>query len=561
MAISVGVAVVQARSMTDGDESKRVMHIATTPQDAQPQKVDWKSIPGVRDSGMEMSHSSFKKDYTEIARNSDFRNVMSNMNLKYSKTTEETAHSSETGFGISQALNESKRAKGKPRTVLNTSSLPGHSSYPEPGLELDKKEKGGRPVHWISEKPVWFQNPWLSWRTNGRMDMLSMFTHALRNMPALPTVGTLGISVRTPTWGTEDEHNNKIKATWLGHAFLIVKVPFVGSLERGAKVLFDPAFSNRCFPSQFHGPKRYTEPPWKIDDVPETPIMILSLATLFKCTFPPQVLAMLRLLKDHMHTQGWWDARQVEIPGMSFKDNQVWFQTPEPLVEIPLRISTWGMVDALTNIKVAWFGHASVIVVFPGRDTVILFVPPSLQSSASLKTLAIPSRKDSWVRMYFAGTVHLFVEHGGDKVEERPLCSTFKEFGEGFSGFDLAEDTRNTCLFPWIISSSVDAPRWFMLLYIDAYPDDGVDHGVNEESKKIDVVDGGFPLCNVCKTKSSLLPVFCLNFIHCSGNHMQMGCHTVIRVSASCKYKTKVNGSRKVQEIEPLGSMIRLAIT
>ncbi len=40
--------------------------------------------------------------------------------------------------------------------------------------EDNKKEKGGRPAHWTSDKPVWFQNPWQSWRANGRMDILSM---------------------------------------------------------------------------------------------------------------------------------------------------------------------------------------------------------------------------------------------------------------------------------------------------------------------------------------------------------------------------------------------------
>lgn len=39
-------------------------------------------------------------------------------------------------------------------------------------IDEDKKEKGGRPAHWTSDKPLWFQNPWPSWRSNGRMDTL-----------------------------------------------------------------------------------------------------------------------------------------------------------------------------------------------------------------------------------------------------------------------------------------------------------------------------------------------------------------------------------------------------
>ncbi|KAK0229629.1 hypothetical protein EDD85DRAFT_957397 [Armillaria nabsnona] len=66
-------------------------------------------------------------------------------------------------------------------------------------FDEDKKKKGGRQAYWTSDKPVWFQNPWPSWRAKGRMDMLNMFTQALRKMPALPKVGTTGIPVRTPT--------------------------------------------------------------------------------------------------------------------------------------------------------------------------------------------------------------------------------------------------------------------------------------------------------------------------------------------------------------------------
>ncbi|KAK0229682.1 hypothetical protein EDD85DRAFT_776205, partial [Armillaria nabsnona] len=55
-----------------------------------------------------------------------------------------------------------------------------------------------------------------------------------------------------------------VKATWLTHACLLVDLPFLPSLGRGARVLFDPVFHDRCSPSQFPCPKRYTNPPSKI---------------------------------------------------------------------------------------------------------------------------------------------------------------------------------------------------------------------------------------------------------------------------------------------------------
>ncbi len=100
-------------------------------------------------------------------------------------------------------------------------------------------------------------------------------------MPTLPKDGNTGIPVRIPTWGTEEEHQGKIRATWLGHACFLVELPSVASLGRGARVLFDPVFSDRCSPTQFLGPKRFTEPPCKIEDIPEVDAVVISVSSLF----------------------------------------------------------------------------------------------------------------------------------------------------------------------------------------------------------------------------------------------------------------------------------------
>ncbi|KAK0477807.1 hypothetical protein IW261DRAFT_1594291 [Armillaria novae-zelandiae] len=158
--------------------------------------------------------------------------------------------------------------------------------------EDHKKEKGGRPAHWTSDKRVWYQNPWPSWRPEGRMDMLSMFGQASRGMPALPKVGTAGIPVRTSMWGTEEERQGEIKATWL--------------------VLLHPVFSDMCSPTQSFGPKRNTAPPCKIEDMPEVdavviPIIIMAnnytLSTLFKRTRVPHIFALLGNAK-HLESIG-----------------------------------------------------------------------------------------------------------------------------------------------------------------------------------------------------------------------------------------------------------------
>lgn len=113
--------------------------------------------------------------------------------------------------------------------------------------------------------------------------------------PPLPKSENAGIPVHRPTWGLPsttpssgqqvdppavtnvtasaiaDLNGDKIKSTWLGHACFLVEMPARSIQEeddshsahplipsRGARILFDPVFSDRCSPSQFMGPKRYT---------------------------------------------------------------------------------------------------------------------------------------------------------------------------------------------------------------------------------------------------------------------------------------------------------------
>ncbi|KAK0434193.1 hypothetical protein EV421DRAFT_1909503 [Armillaria borealis] len=124
-----------------------------------------------------------------------------------------------------------------------------------------------------------------------------------------------------------------------GHAFSLVDLPFVASLWRGSRVVFEPVFSDRCSPSQFLGPKKYTEPPCKVEYITEVNAVVIShndydcldnhtLSTLFKQTRPPRISAPLGTekhsewigtLSEYPHILDWGDALHVEIPGTIFK--------------------------------------------------------------------------------------------------------------------------------------------------------------------------------------------------------------------------------------------------
>jgi N-acyl-phosphatidylethanolamine-hydrolysing phospholipase D len=68
-----------------------------------------------------------------------------------------------------------------------------------------------------------------------------------------------------PTRATE-----KLRATWLGHACYLVEFP------GGLRVLFDPVFTDRCSPFSFLGPKRFTEMPCQIEDIPIVDAVVIS---------------------------------------------------------------------------------------------------------------------------------------------------------------------------------------------------------------------------------------------------------------------------------------------
>ena len=88
-----------------------------------------------------------------------------------------------------------------------------------------------------------------------------------RSMIPSPTQDELQqITVRKPDWGERNPNNSmesqdEIRATWLGHACFLVEFPprqKATPEDRGIRILFDPVFSDRCSPTQYMGPKRYT---------------------------------------------------------------------------------------------------------------------------------------------------------------------------------------------------------------------------------------------------------------------------------------------------------------
>lgn len=115
-----------------------------------------------------------------------------------------------------------------------------------------------------------FVNPWPSyedftpWKIVFKM-LRMRFTGQWNNPDTTPPT----VPVRKPEL-LPTRQTDKLRATWLGHACYYVEFP------GGLRVLFDPVFEARCSPFSFMGPKRYTEMPCEIEDLPFIDAVVIS---------------------------------------------------------------------------------------------------------------------------------------------------------------------------------------------------------------------------------------------------------------------------------------------
>lgn len=116
-----------------------------------------------------------------------------------------------------------------------------------------------------------------------------------------------------------------LRATWLGHACYYVEFP------NGLRVLFDPVFEDRCSPIQWLGPKRYTELPCQIQDIPVVDAVVISHSHYDHLSYPTVKEISVRHPNchffaplgnkdwftrsgiDNMTELDWWDERDITL--------------------------------------------------------------------------------------------------------------------------------------------------------------------------------------------------------------------------------------------------------
>lgn len=134
--------------------------------------------------------------------------------------------------------------------------------------------------HHVGNPPTSFRNPWPSAGVKaGPFAILSARFGSERNFVPVPQGpdGTRSeelAKVIKPDFGKEKK--DKLRATWLGHASVLVEFPAATGADRGIRVLFDPVFSERTSPSTWFGPKRYSPTPCTLDELPQVDVICIS---------------------------------------------------------------------------------------------------------------------------------------------------------------------------------------------------------------------------------------------------------------------------------------------
>lgn len=183
-------------------------------------------------------------------------------------------------------------------SVIGSTTL--FQSKPADARQLKHHAKGGNG----------FLNPWDSFKDLTPMQIGSAFisyvprvqgkcislTDSLRRIVTgkskNPSTAPPTVPVQRPQF-LPTRHTPSLRATWLGHACYLVEFP------GGLRVLFDPVFEDRCGPSGVLGPKRFTEPPCELEEIPFVDAVIISHSHYDHLSLP----SVQRIQKAHPNAQ------------------------------------------------------------------------------------------------------------------------------------------------------------------------------------------------------------------------------------------------------------------
>ncbi|KAJ9119334.1 hypothetical protein QFC24_005805 [Naganishia onofrii] len=325
-------------------------------------------------------------------------------------------------------------------------TLPDPSASPAPSED--------KPSHWANDEGTLFHNPWPSFRQTNLTDLATMMYQVNIRAPPEPISTTAAtIPIHTPDFsysssgsGGKSIPADQIKATWLGHACFLLELPSTTPGRRGIRLLLDPVFSDRCSPSAWVGPKRFTKVPCQVEDLPEIDAVVsqemsdcevdaqsgvdLDIPTLTRLlahqkSFTPHLFMPLNTLyalpsnlqQAYKTTQlDWWGSAELQVEGVG----------RARLSALPSQhFTARGIFDRNKALWASW----SVEELLDGDDNA------DVTDSAEKKVVGGKVGAKIW----FGGdTGYCSVKDGQHSVDlQAPVCPAFKEIGEKYGGFDL----------------------------------------------------------------------------------------------------------------------------
>ncbi|KAI8354759.1 beta-lactamase superfamily domain-containing protein [Mortierella sp. GBAus27b] len=319
------------------------------------------------------------------------------------------------------------------------------------------KDNKGRPAH-HNPNGKGYVNPWPSfhkhepWKTYrmllGEFDWKRAAITADTKLPDILNLDKILLeSLSRPKDGAENgaQHKN-VATTWLGHACFLVQL-------EGVNILFDPVFSDRCSPIQWAGPKRYTPPPCKLDELPRIDLVVIS-----HNHYDHLDLATIRTLQKH-HRPYFY------VP----LGNKTWFHSID-IKDKVVECDWWDehehtFHDDKSSVKVT----CTPCQHFTGRS----LTDTNMTLWASWVVQTIPKHEsEKSVKVFFGGDTGYRYVAKGKNEEDVPCCPAFKEIGERIGPFDLS-----------MIPIGAYSPRWFMSP-IHCSPEDAVLVHMDIKSKR-----------------------------------------------------------------------------
>jgi len=325
---------------------------------------------------------------------------------------------------------------------------------------------GARPDDELTKTKAWhikngrFENPWPSWSSASPFKIVGgLIKRRVTGKSNNPDTTPPTVPVRKPSFLPSREQNDKIRATWLGHACYYVEFP------SGLRVLFDPVFTDRCSPFSWLGPKRYTEQPCKVSEIPIIDAVVISHNHYDHLSHP----TITEIAKRHPNCH-------FLVP----LGNKKWFEGCG--IQQCTELDWWDEIDfALTPQQSSSASDAKASISSAGSSSALsertiksqISCLPSQHISNRGLTDRAATLWSSWAitsggkSLYFGGdTGYRAVPESSEgeddwseKYSDLPTCPAFKDIGRLKGPFDLGLIPIGAYMPRWIMSPMHANPR------------------------------------------------------------------------------------------------------